>query len=53
LRPEETGEIPAEADAGFLGNALRIRLERTQKPLDLVADLLIPVPSGRTRLDLI
>ncbi|MGA8442147.1 MAG: hypothetical protein WB762_33610 [Candidatus Sulfotelmatobacter sp.] len=43
----------AEADAGFLGKALRIGLERTKKLLDLVPDLLIPVPDGRTRLDVI
>jgi len=43
----------AEADAGFVGNALRIGLERTKKLLDLVRDLLIPVPEGRTRRDVI
>ena len=43
----------AEADAGFVGNALGIGLERTKKLLDLVRDLLIPVPDVRTRRDVI
>jgi hypothetical protein len=43
----------AEADAGFVGNTLRIGLERTKKLLDLLRDLLIPVPDGRTRSDVI